>query len=95
MQANRLWTAWLVFAGVASAQYPCPEAADIAPCTCERTATDELNMDCSSVRDAGELTSVFKDSHFPFKSFNVFTAYECNVNFLSANNFGEVTFQEM
>ncbi|CAG0879331.1 unnamed protein product [Darwinula stevensoni] len=97
MQMNWMWAVALVFSGVAPAwaQYPCPNASDIAPCTCDQTSSNELNMDCSSVRDAGELISIFKNSHFPFKSFNVFTAHECNVEFLSENNFGDVTFQEM
>ena len=81
--------------GPQSRVFPCPEAADIAPCVCTVDVNSSLNMDCSAITSNEDLNTVFL-SDFPVPTFKDFMIGN-NTYFteLQSNCFGNVTFQRI
>lgn len=75
--------------------YPCPEAADIVPCTCMVDVDRNLNMDCSAITSNEELNAVFL-SDIPVPDFHEFKILD-NDYFtqLQPNCFANVTFEKI
>lgn len=79
--------------------FPCPEAADIAPCVCSEVG-QELNLDCSNVIDDTQLQTVFK-ANFPFYNFTQLTIAansgdpRINIVNLIENTFQNISFSSI
>ena len=59
--------------------FPCPTEADIVPCVCTITATNDLVLNCSKIISVDQLAGVFLQD-FPFTSFYELRIYD-NDNF--------------
>ena len=75
--------------------FPCPEAADIAPCICYIDGSNRLNMDCSNITSNEELNSVFLGD-IPSTEFYRFKIYDNTfITQLQGSCFGNVTFERI
>lgn len=73
--------------------YPCPEAADIAPCDCIYTSGNvTLDLNCRRLEGLSELDAVF-GAEFPFDKYNIFLLENSKIHNIPAGIFRTIFFE--
>jgi hypothetical protein len=86
--------------GIATKEWPCPDAESIAPCVCTSDENYALVLDCSQAVSTDELANAFK-TPFPFNEFDALKIKQadcetCFITSLPAGVFGsDVTFKDV
>ncbi|XP_018016768.1 oplophorus-luciferin 2-monooxygenase non-catalytic subunit [Hyalella azteca] len=74
--------------------FPCPDAADIAPCICYTDERDLLHLDCSLVPTEKYLETIFQQN-FPVKHFQSFDLFDNSHITTLGDIFNGLTFVEV
>ncbi|KAK4295489.1 hypothetical protein Pmani_031958 [Petrolisthes manimaculis] len=74
-------------------QFPCPEDADIDPCTC-LYLDNSLSLTCSNT-DGETLKNIFANAVFPFSDFGSLRIENCEIGILEDGMFNGLTFQSV
>ncbi|CAL4162530.1 unnamed protein product [Meganyctiphanes norvegica] len=74
----------------------CPDAEDIAPCTCTyNSVSNAIDLNCSAVESEEQLKQIFK-ADFPFKNFREFRIEDNNnIKVLEAAVFNGISFEKI
>ncbi|KAG7164082.1 oplophorus-luciferin 2-monooxygenase non-catalytic subunit-like [Homarus americanus] len=81
-------------------EWPCPDSADIVPCSCTDDSYLNLKLDCSGVQDTDQLVRAFS-TPFPFPTFLEFmidhsaNPNKSNLTVLPPNLFKGLTFERI
>lgn len=77
-----------------TSDFPCPDAAAIAPCVCAEGAQNTINLDCTELESEDQLAAVFQQE-FPVKNLNEFRMSNNSAILMLKNVFNGVSFESV